>query len=216
MKKLASSGLVVAVLAAFALAIPAVTFAALTPNLTQTVNPGVLSADIFAADGTTPVASPSVAFSAVNKSFSCQTSTGTLGSNTERLYVSNLGSNSGFTLAVAPTSGASATWSDGATNTYDFNDPAGTTAGCTNGQLSVDASVGTVTTDCNSSCDGVTVNKGAADAFDAVTPSITILSTNSGSGWKGYLTGVALSQKIPANQANANYSLGMTLTATAQ
>ncbi len=215
MKKFISSGLVVAVLAAFALAVPAVTFAALTPNLTQAVNPGVLSADIFQTDGVTPVASPSVGFSAVNKSFSCQTSTGTLGDSNNKLYVSNLGNNNGFNLAIAATGGAATTWTDGGSNTYKFNDATG--SGCTNGQLSVDPSVGTITADCNSSCGGVTVSKGASFSFiSGSKDSIVLMSTGTAGGWKGYLTGVALSQKIPANQANANYSLGMTLTATAQ
>jgi len=215
MKKIVSSGLVVAVLAAFALAVPAVTFAALTPTLNQAVNAGVLSADILGSDGTTPVASPAVTFGAVNKSFSCQTTTGTLGSNTNRLYVSNLGANNGFNLAIAATGGAAATWTDGGTKTYKYNDAAG--SGCTNGQMSVDPSVGTITTDCNSSCSGVTVNKGSSDTYISGTKdSIVLMSTGTAGGWKGYLTGVTLSQKIPANQADASYSLGMTLTATAQ
>jgi hypothetical protein len=42
------------------------------------------------------------------------------------------------------------------------------------------------------------------------------MSSTSGSAWEGYLTGVSLSQKIPATQAAGSYSLGMTITATAQ
>ncbi len=197
------------------LAVPAATFAATTttPNFTQTVNPGTLWTDILQSDGTTPVASPAVAFSALNKSFSCQTSTATLGDTNNKLYVNNLDANGGWTLAIATTGGNTATWTD-SSKTYSFNDAS--SSGCATGQLTVDASTGTVTPDCSSVCDAVTVNKGSSTAYDGSTvTSATLMTTSSGSGWKGYLTGVSLSQKVPANQESGSYSLGMTITVAA-
>jgi hypothetical protein len=194
---------------------PALVFASSTPNLTQTVNAGALTTNIFQSDDATPVASPSVAFSAVNKAFTCQTSTATLGDTNNKVNVTNLATNNGWTLTMAATGGASAVWDDGASHTYSYNTAAGT--GCTSGQLTVNPSVGTITTDCSSTCDGVTVTKGSSTAYVSGTAdSVTLMSSASGSAWGGYLTGVGLSQKIPASQESGNYSLGMTVTVTAQ
>jgi hypothetical protein len=193
---------------------PAVTLASTTPNLTQTVNPGTLSSDIMQSNGTTPVASPTVAFSALNKSLTCQTATATLGDTNNKLYITNLAANGGWNLAIAATGGAAATWTAG-TDTYKYNDATG--SGCTNGQLTVDPSVATVTLDCNSACTATNVSKGTSTPFVSGTKdSITLVTDSDGSGWKGYLTGIGLSQKVPASQASGNYALGMTLTVTAQ
>ncbi|HEY5442376.1 MAG TPA: hypothetical protein VIJ68_02470, partial [Candidatus Saccharimonadales bacterium] len=199
--------------------------AASTPTFNQTINPGVLSTDILDASRVS-VASPSVAMTAKPFLFACgsgaNASTGTFGSSTQRIYVINPnGANNGWTLTMAATGGATAVWSDGGTNSYDFNDP--TTAGCTDGadtdtkigQLSVDPSVSTLTTDCNS-CVVTNVTKGSSSAFVETTlNSLTLLSASLASDdvWRGYLTGVALSQTIPAEQPAATYTLNMTLTA---
>lgn len=196
-----------------AILIPATVLAAVDPTLTQTVNQGTLSANIMQSDSTTPVTSPSVAFSAQNMSFSCQTSTATMGDTNNRLKVTNLATNNGWTLTIAATSGVTATWTNG-TNTYDFNDAAGT--GCTAGQMSIDPSVATLTLDCNSSCSAAAITKGSAASFvSGTTNSITLMTSSNGSPWAGYLTGVGLSQKIPASQPEGSYTLGMTLTVTA-
>jgi hypothetical protein len=201
--------------------------AASTPTFNQTINAGVLSTDILDASHV-PVVSPSVAMTTKSFLFSCASgasaSTGTFGSGTQRIYVINPGgANNGWTLTMAATGGATAVWSDGGTNTYDFNDA--TTGGCTDGadtdtkigQLSVDPSVSTLTTDCNS-CVTTNVTKGSSSAFVETTlNSITLLSAALASDdvWRGYLTGVALSQTIPAEQPAASYTINMTLTATA-
>lgn len=201
--------------------------AASTPTFNQTINAGVLSTDILDASRV-PVASPSAAMSTKSFLFSCASggsaSTGTFGSSTQRIYVINPnGANNGWTLTMAATGGATAVWSDGGTNTYDFNDA--TTAGCTDGvdtdtkagQLTVDPSVGTLTTDCNS-CTTTNVTKGSSSAFvEGTLNNITLLSAALASDdvWRGYLTGATLSQTIPAEQPAANYTINMTLTATA-
>lgn len=197
------------------LALPALAYASNTPTLNQTVNAGTLTTNIYQSDDTTPVASPSVAFAAVNRSFSCQTNAATLGDTSNKLNVTNFGSNNGWTLTMAATGGAASTWSDGGTNSYKFNDATG--SGCTNGQLTVDPSASTLTLDCSSACTATGVTKGSSTAFVSGTQnSVTLASSTSGSAWEGYLTGISLSQKIPASQAAASYSLGMTITVTAQ
>jgi hypothetical protein len=200
--------------AALALLVPAVAMAANTPTLNQTVNAGALTLDILQNDDATPVSSPSVSFSALNRSFSCQTNTATLGDTNNRIYVTNFATvTTGFNVTMAATGGATSTWSNG-TNTYDFNDPA--SSGCTNGQLTVDASGGTVTLNCNSACNSTNVTKGSSTAFNQGTvDAVTLLTNASTAAWKGYLTGVSLSQKVPASQQAGSYTLGMTLTAAA-
>jgi hypothetical protein len=215
-------------LATSLLVLSPVVFAASTPTLTQTITAGVLSVDILDASRN-PVASPAVAMTSKAFSFNCQSgagaSTGTLGTNTERVYVMNPGgADNGWNLTLAATAGATTTWANGgATRIIDFNDP--TTSGCTDGadadtasgQMTVDPSVGTLTTDC-STCTATGVSKGSSAAFaQGVTDSLTVLSAAAGSDdvWRGYLTGASLSQVIPAETAPDSYTLNLTLTATA-
>jgi hypothetical protein len=203
--------ILVATVAFAGLATPAVVFASNAPTLNQTVNAGTLSTDIYQSDDTTPVASPSVAFPALNRSFACQTNTATLGDGSNKVGVTNFANNSGWDIAIAATGGATANWTAGA-NTYKFNDATG--SGCTNGQMTIDPSVATITTDCSTVCNGVTVTKGTSTAMTGGT-GVTLMTTASGTAWKGYMTGISLSQKIPASQVSGSYSLGMTITVTA-
>jgi hypothetical protein len=205
---------IITALALVGLIAPAIALAASTPTLNQTVNAGTISTDILGTDDSTPVASPTVSFTALNRSFLCQTSTGTLGDTNNRLYVTNFAGGASWNLTIAATTGATAKWTSGGNN-YAFNDAAG--SGCTNGQLTVNPAVGTVTPNCNSVCDGVTVSKGSSTAFvSGSADSVTLMSASSGAAWKGYIAGISLSQKVPAQQVAGSYSLGMTLTATAQ
>jgi len=211
-----------------AVAMPATTFAAPTPTLNQTINAGTLSTDILDASQA-PVASPSFNMSAKSTSFTClsggSASTGTLGSDPQRLYVIDPGAaNNGWTLTMAATSGPTAVWTSGG-NTFDFNDSG--TAGCADsvvdtdvvgGQLTVSPTAGTITTDCSSTCTATNVTKGSASAFlEGTVPSITLLNAAAATEnvWRGYLTGAGLSQTIPAAIPGGTYTLNMTLTATA-
>lgn len=220
-------------IAAAVFAMPAVALAASNSNFTQTINTGTLSTDIADASRNS-VASPSVAMSAKAFSFDCYAggtaSTGTFGTNGERMYVSNGdAADNGWTLTVAATSGAAATWvNGGSTQRFDFNDPSGTTAGCSDGsdaggdtyagQMTVNPAAGTLTTDCTS-CTSTGVSLGSSASFNqGTTDSITLVNAGSTSNdiWRGYLTGVGVSQTIPAEQAADSYTLNLTLTATAQ
>lgn len=207
-------------------------YAANTPNLTQTINSGTIATDVLDASRVA-VGSPSAALSTKTFSFDCQfggsASTGTLGSNSERIYVMNPdASDTGWTLTLAATGGTTARWANGGlTQYFDFNDPSGANAGCADGggdadssagQLTVDASASTLTADCGS-CTTANVTKGSSAAFNQGSiDSITLLNAAGASDdvWRGYLTGATLSQTIPAEQSSDSYAINLTLTATAQ
>lgn len=201
------------VLAFGGLFVPSVAYASLAPSFTQTVNAGTLSANIYQSDDATPVTSPTVAFAAQNYSFSCTTSTATLGDTNDKLNVTNLANGiNTWNLAIAATGGSTATWTNG-TQTYAYNN----SGGCTGGQLTVNPSVATLTDDCNSACtaNDSTVSKGASAAFvSGTTNSVTLLSDSAGTSWEGYLTGISLSQAIPSLQHSGSYTLPMTITLT--
>lgn len=200
--------------------------AASSSTVSQVINAGTLVTDIMDSSRVS-VGSPAVSMSAKNFSFDCQVSgsasTGTLGTNSERLYVTNPGAaNNGWNLTIAATGGATTTWSS---TSMDFNDPTGSTAGCSDGadadakagQLTIDPSVGTLTADCGS-CSTTNVSKGSSAAFNqGTTDSIALLNAAAASDdiWRGYLTGATLSQTIPAETTTGTFTLGLTLTATA-
>lgn len=207
--------LVTSVMALALLVVPAVAFGASNSDVTQTINAGTLSTDVL--DGSrNPVASPSVSMTAANFSFDCQTVTGTLGTASQRLYVIDPSTTAnGWALSLGATGGGTATWHNaGSTRQYAFNDATGT--GCTNGQLTVNPAVATVTADCTSStCTTATVTKGSSTAMSG-SGGVTLMTGAAATNlWRGYLTGVSLSQKIPGETPADSYSLNMTLTVAA-
>lgn len=221
------SGLLVG-LAVFMLAGTSVTFAANNSNFSQTINTGSLVTDIL--DGSrNPVTTPGVAMSAKAFSFTCLTggnaSTGTFGTSSERIYVSNAdAADSGWTLTMAATGTPTARWANGGASTFfDFNDP--TASGCTDGadadtssgQLTINPSAGSITTDC-ASCVSTNVTLGSSASFNqGTTDSITLINAAAASNdvWRGYLMGASASQTIPAETPADSYTLNFTLTATA-
>jgi hypothetical protein len=204
--------------------------AASSSDVTQVINAGVLSVDIMDASRIT-VASPTIAMSAKTFSFDCQnagsSSTGSLGTNAQRLYVMNPSASTpnGWSVSLAPTAGATASWANtGATKRFDFNDAGG--SGCTDGadvdafsgQMTLNPTAGTLTTDCVS-CTVTGVTKGSSTAYsEGSTNSITLLTASAGATnpWRGYLTGVGVSQTIPGEQLpDSTYALNMTMTVVA-
>lgn len=183
-------------------------------------SPITLTVDMVDGSGAT-VTSPSVSMSSSSRSFSCQTVTGTLGASTQKIRVNNTTGNPAWTLSIAATSGATASWSAG-TPKYDFNDTTG--SGCSDGadadtlagDLTINPAAGSIAplTGCTST--GVTL--GTSAAFNQGTVDAVTLATGSSSAaincyWD--FTGISLSQTVPATQAAGAYSLGMTLTITA-
>ena len=186
---------------------PAV-YAATSANsqLSQAITAGALSTDVRSGTNTV-VASPSFAMSSAVASTSVQTSTGTLGTPTQRLSVDNPGgANNGWTLAINATVPGTGNWTNG-TQTYPYN---GTS---TTGQLTLSPNLATITP-VTGGATGVT--QGTSSAFTGSTP-ITIMTASSSAAkvWNGYMTGVGLSQVIPAGQAVGSYSLNLTQTVTA-
>jgi len=202
-------------------------FASSTSNFQQTINAGSLSVDIVDSSYVT-VASPAVAMGAITFSFACQDATGTFGTNTERIYVKNPdAADSGWTVSLAA-SAPTAVW-DSAGTDFDFNDPG--TGGCVDdgvttdvdglgGQMTVDPSVGTLDVGQCTSCVVTNVSKGSSNAYvEGTTNSITILDAAADSNdigdWR--LTGVAITQKVPAEQpAAADYNINMVLSIVAK
>src|SRR5688500_9439075 len=95
----------------------ATVFAANISNCSQVINTGTLNTDIMDASRVS-VASPAVAMSGKTFSFDCQAggsaSTGTFGTNTERVYVNNPdGADNGWNLTIAATGGTTALWQNG-------------------------------------------------------------------------------------------------------
>src|SRR3989344_187805 len=184
-------------------------FASATSNFTQTINAGSLAVDIVDASYVT-VSSPAVAMGAVTFSFSCQTSTGTFGTASQVIYVTNPDAADDGWVASLAASDPTDFWDSGGTD-MDFNDPTGSPAGCADGadtdslkgQMTVDPSVGTLAVGQCASCATTNITKGSSNAFNEGTvDSITVLTGAASSDdigdWK--LTGVSISQKVPAEQ----------------
>lgn len=191
------------------LAISSSAHAALTANsqLTQSITAGTISTDIRDAGGVV-VSSPTFAMNAATVSNSMQTVTGTFGTSTQRISVDNPGgANGGWTLALNATVPGTGTWTSGG-NTYAYNG-----AAAANGQLTVNPAAGTLTSVTGGST-GITL--GTSATFTG-TSSITLINAAAASAdiWNGYVTGIGLSQTIPASQPSGSYTLNMTQTVTA-
>ena len=183
---------------------------------------GVLAADMVDASGAS-VPTPSMAFSSKPFDFGCQNVTATFGVSSQKIRVSNTTISPGWDLSIAATDGPNSTWSNGGLANYDFNDP--TTAGCGDGgdtdtfagQLSINPSVGTLTP--QSGCTNSGVSLGTANAFsEGSVSSILIAAGSASAGTNCYwdITGLSVTQTIPAEQASGTYTLGLTLTITAK
>lgn len=183
---------------------------AVDSKLSQSISAGTLSTSILSDTGTT-VSSPSFGLSAltVATSGTHQTSTGTFGSNTQRIYVDNPGmvTTGTWTLALAAKNPSVGWTSDGTTKAYAHN---GATAA--EGQLSI-TSAGTVTPTTGSST-GIT--GASTGTFSTTNTSFTIM-TGAGSSddvWRGYITGIGISQTVPNTVPAGNYYIDLTQTLT--
>lgn len=174
-------------------------------TLTQVIDDGTASTDIRDGSGNV-LATPSIGLNATTLSTSQQTTTGTFGSGTQRITVDNPGgANNGWSLALNATTPGTGKWTS-AGNEYAYNGTAST------GQLTVDPSVGTITPTVGG---GTGVTLGTSGAFTG-SGAITLMSASAASAdiWNGYVTGIGLSQAIPANQPAGTYTLSMTQTLT--
>lgn len=192
-----------------------VAFAANNPNFTQEISAGTLAGKILDASGV-EVASPSVALSAKQFSFACQSSTGVLSPAAQRLYVENAttGGGNGWTMAINAVAPGTGTFVSGVNN-MAYNG-----AGCTDGsyaagtgQLSLNTSASIVNTDSGAAG---TVSKGAGGAFTGSNAVTLMTATSANTMWRGHITDIAVTQKIPPAQPTGSYSMNFVVTTTAQ
>lgn len=210
MKKITAISSIAALGIAALVSLPSVYAATNTDSqLTQVIGNGTLSTSIRDASGNI-VASPSFAMNDVSASTSMQTATGTFGADGQRITVDNPGgADNGWTLAINATTPGTGTWISGS-DTYSYN---GATAA--DGQLTLDPSIATLTV--NSPATNTGITKGSQATFSGTTP-LTLLTAGSTADhiWNGYITGVGVSQTIPASQPTGTYTLDLTQTVTAQ
>jgi len=175
---------------------------------------GIKSIDIVDGSGNS-VGSPSISFSSKNFSFDTQDATATFGISSQKIRVDNETSTATWTANLAG-SATTATWTSGS-NHYDFNDGSGYTDGADadsyGGQMTVDPSTGTIAG--VSGCSTSNVSVGASDSFvEGTNNSIDLFSAAAGASTpcKWDLTGVSLTQKIPASQPAGSYAINLVLT----
>lgn len=174
------------------------------------VDAGTLTTDIVDSGGS-PVASPSMSMSSVGFDFSSQVATGTFGTSSEKLRVSNTTSDAQWSLTIAATDGISSLWESSGGPSYDFNDPSGA-------QMTIDAATnGTITPQGGCTSTGLTLGSSASFS-QGVTDTISLLTAGASADTDCYwdLTDIDISQSIPAEQpAESDYNLDMTITITA-
>lgn len=183
-------------------------------EFSQAINTGVLRTTVLDASQAT-VSAPSLTMTPTSVSMQCQTTTGTYGANTQRVYIENPGASaSGWVLSIAATGGSSAKWDNGSQQ-YNFNSAAG--SGCTNGQMTIDPSVSTVNAQSPSTATGM--SKGSSASFvSGSVDNIELLNAGASSDdyWWGYVQGISVSQKIPGSTPAGTYKIDLTQTVVAQ
>ena len=198
-----------------------------SPVFSQVVSAGTWVGDIVDASYVS-VTSPTVAMVGVPFSYTCQTATGTLGTATQQIYVSNPQHTTNAWSVTIAASATTAVWDNATTSDadYDFNDAGG--SGCTDtaeteadafgGQMTIDANTnGTLAVGQDADTSLTNVSKGSSAAFDSTgTPvnSITLLSATAAADDLGdwTLQGIDISQKIPAEQVLGTYGITLVIT----
>lgn len=183
--------------------------------------PGPLTVDIVGSDGS-PVSNPSVSMNSTNVALNCQSVTATFGEASQKIRVNNATGMSAWTLTLAATDGSTASWSSG-TDQYDYNDGGGVPAGCVDGadadsiagRLTLTPSSGTVTP--QNACTTTGLSLASASSFaqgslDSLTLATASSSAMSGCYWD--ITGISVSQQLPAEKPAGDYTINLTLTAT--
>lgn len=170
------------------------------------VSDGTINVDIVDESGVS-VVSPSAQLGSITYSFKDQSTTGVLGTPTEKIRLNNPTDVSTWSVTIAATDGSIAQWSDGSGNTLDFNNPNG-------GQLSLNPSVGSISESDGGNTNGISLGSQASFS-EGVVDSITLYSADSSaSSYARYdLVDIDLSQSIPARTPATDYTLNLTITA---
>lgn len=177
----------------------------------------------------TDIVSPLLHFPLRTASFICQDSSsgGKTFLSTERqklaISVPDRASN-GWDVSLAPTNGVAAGWTNSDNPTaLAINDPnqggcksSDPLSGSFGGLMKIDPSDLTADGVCSQGCIDATTSptKGAATDFAQTQSASLFHSDQPHIGWEGTLTGVSLSQTIPAGTPSGDYSLPLTLTLT--
>jgi hypothetical protein len=166
------------------------------------------------------VVSPSMEMSLADYSDLYQTSSGNLGTSTQKIRISNTTAGPAWSVAIAASDGPTAVWDSGA-NSYDYNDPTagandGADADSVGGQMTIDPSTGTITPQSGCSTTGVSF-AGEASFSEGAQDSITLVNASGSAETNCYwdITGISIEQVIPAEQASGIYELPMTITVVA-
>lgn len=189
--------------------------AASNTNFTQSIS-GALGIDIVDGSGNS-VSSPSVTFSSIPFSMTDQSTTGTLGTASEKIRVTNPSATATWSAAIAATGGSTSMWS-GTSGSYDYNDNGanatdGPDTDSKGGQMTINPAPATISGVGGTQTTNVSV--GAATSFsEGSVESVTLMNSSTGAQAPGQwdLTGVVVEQTIPAAQAAGSYSMDMTLT----
>ena len=160
---------------------------------------------------------PPVTFGESDLSSNTQIIEGTLGSSSQKISITNGTGASSWNLNIAAENTTSM-WTDG-TNSFDFNDTVadGDDADSVGGTLTIDPSTLSVTA--RSGCDVDGLTKGSSGTFvEGSTDSVTLLSADSTADidciWD--ITGISLTQEVPASQLAGDYVLTMVLSMVTQ
>lgn len=170
-----------------------------------------------------PIVDPGVDMSLAVVMTECQTSTGVLGTSGERIKITNDLVTNGWGLNIAATAGPTALWSAG-TPKFDFNDPAGSPAGCAAGtdsdtyagQMTINPSSSSITPSSGCSATGVSGSPSASFS-EGSSNIIDLVTATSGSErfCDFFVEGVSISQTIPQEIPMGQYSIDMTITIVA-
>ncbi len=171
-----------------------------------------------------PVASPTLDFNTIETGFTCQTVNATLGTTTQKIRVTNNSANPNWVLNLAALLGNTAVWESLLLHKYDYNDPAGSPAGCSDGgdtdnlagQMSINLANVVISPSPTPGCTTNGVNIGSSSSFNEnVVDSISLVNASAAADVLCYwdITGIEVTQIIPAEQKAGSYTLQMDLNA---
>ncbi len=205
------------------LSVASMALAASRSNFQQTITAGAISVDIV-DNASSTVSNPSVAFNSVAFSFECNTSTGTFGTVSEQIYISNPNATAGAWSVSLAAENTTSVW-DGAASDFDFNDPQ--TGGCADGgsdtdslagQMTVNPGAGVITPGpSGASIAGISLGS-SASFVEGSADSLTLVAGGVDSADIGDwgVKGIAVTQTIPPSQpAAADYDIYMVLSIVA-
>jgi alpha-tubulin suppressor-like RCC1 family protein len=188
---------------------------------------GVLSVSIVDGAGA-PVTTPSLSMPSTTISTSCQAVSGLIGTASQKIRIGNETSSPSWSLNLAATAGTTAKWQHQTEpDSYDYNDPSGSPSGCFSGsdgdmragRLTVKPADPTALITPKSGCSTTGLSLGSNAGYsEGVVDSITLVNASSSASTLCYwdITGIGLSQMIPASQPAGTYAIDVTATVLAQ